>query len=496
MADDRFKPLPLAGPQNHAGAYVGAGTRGSPGAARAPAPRRYPLANPQPDGGASGLGIVRAGLERTGVLDAAVQRGTAPAQGRLPGARSPAILQPGSFRVDSEVGRGSPASPAAAGQPTAMPPVTVRANGNGALPRQAGSPHVVRPDFSGVNNGNARSIAGRDLGYGRQIDGVQVFSDGSGSGGIPRTMTTAQIDNLAKGDRITEVPSSAFTRPAPGVALSMATGGQTPVLGAIRRPDTGTVFGRQPVSPVRAAQLDAQHDMADIASGNMQSAQGRAAANLKRRADSGDQAAAAQLQAMMMATGAGVPIAGQVQQTAMQEQGATQRAGIASATDLQREQMAGTNALEQARIQRPPVQQTQIPMADGTLGLLGPDGIVRPATMADGTPARPARPSQPVNQNALQRMTSDIMGRLVPVDATGNPYQLGADGKPRPLSGEEVAAYQRAATEMAMEALGAGTSSGGSGQPPQEALAALRADPTLRDAFDQKYGAGAAARYL
>ncbi|THD13492.1 hypothetical protein B1808_07850 [Pseudofulvimonas gallinarii] len=278
--------------------------------------------------------------------------------------------------------------------------MTVRANGNGALPRQAGSPHVVRPDFSGVNNGNARSIAGRDLGYGRQIDGVQVFSDGSGSGGIPRTMTTAQIDNLAKGDRITEVPSAAFTRPAPGVALSMATGGQTPVLGAIRRPDTGTVFGRQPVSPVRAAQLDAQHDMADIASGNMQSAQGRAAANLKRRADSGDQAAAAQLQAMMMATGAGVPIAGQVQQTAMQEQGATQRAGIASATDLQREQMAGTNALEQARIQRPPVH---IPLADGSLGVMGPDGTVRQATMQDGSIARP----MPAGPNAADQRSRD-----------------------------------------------------------------------------------------
>lgn len=404
MADDRFKPLPLTGPQNLAGGFVGAGTRSSPGAARAPAPQRFPLANPQPNGGASGLGIRRAGMEGSGVLARAVQRGTAPTQPRLPGATSSAILAPGSFRVDSQAGTAAATSPVANGRPSATAPITVRPNGNGGVPRQAGPAQVVRPDFSGVNNGNARSITGRDLGYGQQIAGVQVFSDGSGSGGIPRTMTDRQIGNLANGGRVTEVPSSAFTRPAPGVALSMATGGQTPELGSIRRPDTSTVFPRQAVSPERAAQLSAFHDIADIASGNMQSALGRASRNLGMKMQYGTPTQRENAGVLTEMAGAtineGVTAAGQMANTRLQEQGATQRAGIASATDLQREQMAGTNALEQARIQRPPVH---IPLADGSLGVVGSDGSVRQATMQDGSIARP----MPAGPNAADQRSRD-----------------------------------------------------------------------------------------
>lgn len=408
MAIDPFKPMPLSGVQDQSPRSIGAGTRSSPGGGRMPSPARIPLPNPQPDGGGSGLGIRRAGMESTGVLASAVAQGARNPAPRLPGATSPAILQPGSFRVDSEVGATRPTSPTTqASRPTQQP--------TGSLP-----PVTVRPNFAGVNNGNARSVEGRDLGYGQQIKGVQVFSDGSGN--IPRTMTGQQIAGLADGNRVTVMPSANFVRPGAGVAMSMASGGQTPALGSIPRPDTGTTFSRTPVSEARAAQLSAQHDMADIASGNMQSAAGRAASNLKRRAESGDPAAAAQLDAMMASAAAGAGLETQAAQTRMQEQGATQRAGMANATDLAREQMAGQFGIQQAQIQRP---NQPIPLADGSMGILGQDGTVRPVTMADGTVAAIAPPapsaatlrSRDAQANRVQKSVTSMLGQLVPPGA-------------------------------------------------------------------------------
>lgn len=329
-----------------------------------------------------------------------------------------------------------------------------------------------------------------------QIDRVQVFSDGTG--GIEQTLSRPQIDALANGDRLTTVPSAAFTRPAPGVAMSMATGGATPELGSVRRPDTSTTFSRQPVSSVRAAQLDAQHDLADIASGNMLSAQGRAASNLRRRANSGDQAAPAQLDAMVAGAGAGVPIAGQLEQQHIQEQGGFQRAQLNSATDLAREQMAGQVDLERTRLQRPPVQPTQIPLADGTLGLLGQDGTVNTATMADGTPARPAQPRQRRTISSGEaRLLNDIVSSRLGLDPqTG----MIVDPKnPRSMRAPTAEEFSDAMAFARQQIEGFATGED-VGQPPTQpsdsAVNYLRQHPDARADFDEKYGAGAAARIL
>jgi hypothetical protein len=355
-------------PSNN-GLTSGAGTRNSPGSPRASGTFRYPRPN---IGVGSGIGV-RAPMERTGVLDAAVSRGAGAPPLRLPGASSSATLKPGSFTVESSGPARRAASPAAPPRPEISTP--------------SGSP------ASGITRPGATSIAGRPLGYGENIDGVRTFSDGSGS--VPRTMSDEQIAGLANGSRVTVVPAGSIGRPAPGVAHSMATGGQTPALGAVRRPEA-PMFSRT-VDPVRRAQIAAAHDMADIASGNMQSAAGRGASELRRRANSGDKSAATQLETMMANAGVGIEPTTRLADAQLREAGADRRTAVDAAV-----------AVETARIQRPQLQPEAVAQADGTLALVRPDGTATTATMPDGTPVRP----MPTTNTAMAKSRDAALGRV------------------------------------------------------------------------------------
>lgn len=94
----------------------------------------------------------------------------------------------------------------------------------------------------------ARSDSGRDLGYGRVVNGVRTFSDGSGGpNAVPRTMTQAQIDALGSESRLSRADSGIG-----GGIVSEAAGGRTVELG--QGPGRG---GGGFTAEDRQAQLDA-----------------------------------------------------------------------------------------------------------------------------------------------------------------------------------------------------------------------------------------------
>lgn len=80
---------------------------------------------------------------------------------------------------DQPVAAGGRAASQAASQPSA-------AGGIQELPTM-----TVRSGEA--DDGGATNTKGRRMGYGRMVDGVATFSDGSGTGGVPRTMSDQQI---------------------------------------------------------------------------------------------------------------------------------------------------------------------------------------------------------------------------------------------------------------------------------------------------------------
>lgn len=252
------------------------------------------------------------------------------------------------------------------------------ANSSTSRPRTRTGSGLTRPRFDGVTGGfnttrPARSVTGRNLSIGQDVGGVATFSDGTG--GVPRTLGADAINTLQQGNRTTSIP--AISRPAPGVAYSQATGGQTLQLGQLRRPEA-PMFSRQ-VDPVRSAQLSATRDVEDIASGNMLSSLGRAASNLRRRASSGDAAAQTQLDALIAGAGSGIEPAARLEDTRLREAGADRRTAVDAAT-----------AIETTRLSRPDIQPQAVQQADGSLALVRPDGTAQLATLTDGTLVRPA----------------------------------------------------------------------------------------------------------
>lgn len=349
----------------------------------------------------------------------------APGVGRLPAQTVRPTLAGGGGGIASP--RMIPALRGAAGAVAGA----VRAGMGAAQPPAATAAGGVAQSSGG---GNATSITGRDLGYGQMQDGVRVFSDGSGSG-IPRTMTDQQIAGLADGSRVTTIPAANFARPAPGVAASMATGGQTPALGSLPRRPEAPMFSRQ-FDPVRAAQLDANADLEAAYSQDMRSPLGRAARNASVRGQDDTY-----LQSVRGSAEAGILGRANLAQEQVRDAGATQRTGMDVAGRLTEAGMMADAGMAQTLAARRP-SIAQVPLADGTLGLLDAEtGQMRVATGADGTPARPQLAQDP--QAAKSR--ESLLARL-----SRNAAQLAsASAMPgSPVSPEAVAQARRQAAML------------------------------------------------
>lgn len=240
----------------------------------------------------------------------------------------------------------------------------------------------------GIDSGT--TVGGRALPYGAMVNGVPTFSDGSGAGGIQRTMSDATIKGLA--DRLPIMPAQTSV-------LASDVLGRTPAAGegyGLVRP-TPPITGSRPT-----AQQFADADRNAIALRDPRSMAGIAARNLTMETQYGNtpraRAQAAQsLAALDTGTQQG-GLQGQQAETALAQ------AGVQGDNALRQTQLQGQNALaaEDLRgryglqntgleIQRAQLTRAGHPitMEDGTMGLMDPiTGAVTRSRQADGSPAK------------------------------------------------------------------------------------------------------------
>ena len=362
-----------------------------------------------------------------GVADSA-QRASAAAQDKAAAARTfgdPSTFAPGSkppvdirmpvapvFSPDSSastimdpMGRSaSSVQPPVVASSPAPAAVAATPPAGSALPGAAGRmasaiPAVATTGPAAVPGASARALADGGV---VQPDGSIAFSNIAGQ---PGAMSQDRINALSKGNVI---PAAAFTNPGLGVASSEASGGAvTPGVsagnagfGAIQNPSNPAQEFNSAVDAARAdnrqSTNDAVSDLASIAGGDWRTASGTAARNaaidLKSELESAgrwahgrgaaDAVRQAALQKYLTTVGA---MPGAVVQGLRNAAGTNQEA-LRGDASLGAEKLNKDAQIAMASIYRPGRTQAQIPMADGSLGLLGPDGVVRKAVGEDGKP--------------------------------------------------------------------------------------------------------------
>lgn len=361
---------------------------------------------------------------------------------------------------------------------------------------KVGAAAVTKP---GIDSGTVVE-GGRKLNYGAMVDGVPTFSDGSSgikgvAGNIPRTMSDQSIASL--GARAQVIPAQVST------LASDSMGGVTPTqdqmvdqrVAQIQRPITGS----RP-----SAEQFAAADRLAIAMRDPRSAAGIAARNLAVEAQYGRGGARkAAINGLAQLTAA-TDQAGALAQQGENAQAITDAQGqnALDQTALQGQNALANTALEnKGRLQMPRTGQ-QVTLADGTLGIQDPiTGAITRSTLPDGSVARgqPRNPSPPIytsagGQAALQTLTNNILG-INPL--TGMIDDKSApDGRRLPTNDEQFAAMQKAQQQLQSLGQGGGQSTSVISGPPSGAVDFLKKNPQQRAAFDQKYGAGAAARVL
>lgn len=256
--------------------------------------------------------------------------------------------------------------------------------------------------------------------------GPKVFSDGTG--GIASTLDAGALDRLAKAPSLTRADAGAG-----GNIASEAAGGVTPILGS-----TGVGTARpQPDAFARAqaanalATANAQSDLASIANRDFRSVAGAAARNAdverESRGKAGEKDHAETIDALTAGATAGLKPAAENAAASITDAGQTKRAGIEAAS-----------AIQKAQIDKQQPGQ-QVPMADGTLGILGADGVVRPALGPDGKAVRPQQGKAPVDSAAFGKMLESNVNKLLGVDpVTGMIPDPENPGKQRQATAAEL----------------------------------------------------------
>lgn len=385
-------------------------------------------------------------------------------------ATNPAPLVDASGRITS-----TPASPAPV-VPTLATASLAGTSAPDASPVIATAIAPPLPNFSGVRSAEATapagalSNAGRSLGYGR------VAADGS------RAFDNSDI--AALGARAPAFPGATTATGAPPLAAAAP----IPVVQPPPRPDT---YSRSRGDNIEAQRMAAS-DVASIANGDTRSVLGAAARNARTEAAStGDDASMQRtLTALYGIAGAGIEPQDRLGAANVQDAGANTRTDATIAGEANRTTQNNAAELSRALLTRQP---NTINMADGTLGIIGADGVVRPATTAQGAPVRPqiGKPTEDIP--SYNKMLDARVNQLLGIDPVSGKI-TGADGKTsRSPTAQELAS----ATQVARATLDRNGEAAPPARPPTKdefMTAARRANPGLPDAtleqyFKSKYGA-------
>lgn len=305
---------------------------------------------------------------------------------------------------------------------------------------------------------------GRKLPYGAMVNGVPTFSDGSGgfaghAASIPRTMTDAEISSL--GGRLNTVPASALTNavdPYSGQSSDQA-------VASLVRGGQGSKFG---ISP----QQDAAADLAAVSNQDPRSTLGRAALNASRSAN----AASTTLQ-RKAALGNLANLQDAVAKTALEnisDPAALARVNAENQATLQRQTLANQGDIARQNL----ANEGDLARAD----LTGQYDVL--SRMAQGQ-TKTTLTDKDLNAQAIK-----LLPQVLGLNALGQMDDKGAPGGSRPATQQEIADGLARAKAIIQGQLAP------SGGPNDAQIAFLKQNPSLRGQFDQKFGAGAAAKVL
>jgi hypothetical protein len=144
-----------------------------------------------------------------------------------------------------------------------------------------------------------------------------------------------------------------------------------------------------------------------------------------------------------------------------------------------------------------------VSLADGSLGLLGPDGVVRPAIGVDGQPVKQlqqrydarAKRSAEIS-DALSKTAAGLLENIAGIGKAATPEQISqARLQAARVHGLQVAENKNGDRLVNINGEWVPLSEGGV-SPPPEATEFLKANPQYREQFDVKYGKGSAAQLL
>jgi len=326
-----------------------------------------------------------------------------------------------------------------------------------------------------------RSDAGRPLGYGQVVNGVRTFSDGSGTGGIPRTMSDDQIKSL--GANINTISDANFVNPGAGTL------GVTPELGSLNR----TLPQANPLSSAISAELDRQNaergarsDVGSIFNEDQRSALGIAARNARinlsgmhgaRTSRYGGGMSPYQGAIQGLIDQANAPVVGangaatratELTRTGMTEQGSLDRAKLTTDAENNRSNAQLSRGLD--RYETDPTT--------GAVTLIR-NGVAQPVTDQSGKAFSLSQQPTKVAPE-IAKVANDIYNGLPDKDAQG-----------KPISDED-----RWNTALARANGQSGAPASVGTAPPPEAIDMLRKNPSLKAKFDAQFGKGLSDRYL
>jgi hypothetical protein len=385
----------------------------------------------------------------------------------------------------------APAPTTVASNPAAAAPSPMLSR---PIPWVTGAPGEKMPMPPAPAAPNGVTLAdGRQLPFGRMINGVATFSDGSGGAGAPpRTITDDQIKQL--GNQLNTAPTTAFTRPLASDAL-----GSTPSSEQMIGQNLATLRRNQPFTgSVPSAQDYATADLIDMANGDPRSALGTAARNLRVDMDSGSpgQRAAARQQLGNLTSSV-------LQRGALgqQQEGQQALAGQQENAAMSEEDLRGRYGLQNAALQGQLAYLTRgrtiQQLGDGTLASVDNiTGQATPITMPNGQPATGSKPDRNnlFGTEAGMQLFKQLYGQALGVDPITGMIR-GDDGKLRPPTQSEMDAASSKAYEQGQRMMsGQYMPSGGSPNLDQFMAAARKANPNASDAqlqayYKQKYGA-------